>query len=486
MNKIALVACFMALLSAPAVVQAQTIYPDVNSDGEVNIADVNGVISFILQGNTEVPSPNKEFLSAREYGAVGDGVTDDTEALEKLFDAAFRQKKAVFFDQGVYMIRRSLTLRSGMEIYGYKATLKKNAAVTTTLAAAAVKDQTFIDVASAEGFNVGDQFVIADSDGANWCTYGLVTAVEGNRIHFKNIISDMQSNFPGCVRQYPAGYKVSTSFALLRSWASRFACEGVYIHDLTLDGNKRSDEARSWANSCIHMDSYYENGYTGQSGIEYRNAQRNLIARNLVIMNSPHDGISDQSAGGLIVTDCRIENSAMHGVHLGTRFAGALISNNRMTGNGVAGAGVFFCQTVTNVIVDNNLFTFFNHGCSDEEFGTSVKYVTIRNNQFKNITGYVFDFLRATSAVHGGGLQISNNTVEGLKAALFSGDFLDDVIISNNEVKSVKIPPTNLINVVDSKNVIISGNTVPSTVSLEEPVKSTNTTNLVQSGNSWN
>ena len=48
MNKIALVACFMALLSAPAVVQAQTIYPDVNSDGEVNIADVNGVIDVIM------------------------------------------------------------------------------------------------------------------------------------------------------------------------------------------------------------------------------------------------------------------------------------------------------------------------------------------------------------------------------------------------------------------------------------------------------
>ena len=64
---------------------------------------------------------------------MGDGVTDDTQALENLFDAAFRMHKAIFFDPGTYLIRRALTLRTGMEIYGDSATIKKRSAITTSL-----------------------------------------------------------------------------------------------------------------------------------------------------------------------------------------------------------------------------------------------------------------------------------------------------------------------------------------------------------------
>ena len=460
---------------------------DVNGDGNVDVADVATLIQIVLNGESGTAiNPERSFLSAKDFGAVGDGVTDDTEALENLFEAAFDCKKAVFFDPGVYLIRRSLTLRTGMEIYGNNATIKKNPAVTTSLTASVVKDQTYIDVLNASGFKVGDQFFINDASGANYCTYGVITAIEGNRITFTNIISDHQPNFPGCVRAYAAGSKVSTSFALLRSWTARFECDGVFIHDLTLDGNRLSSEPRSWANSCIHLDSYSPGGYTGNTGIEYRTMQRNLIARNLVIKNSPHDGISDQGLGGLIVTDCVIQNAAMHGVHLGTIYANALISNNAMQGNASTGAGVFFCQDVTNVIVDNNWISTFNHGCSDIEFGTCGKYITIRNNTFKNITSNVFDFQKATQSKRGGGLQITDNKIENLKSMLFNGNYLDNVVISKNEVTSVDVAPSCLIKSNSSDAVVIVGNTLPGGTTVSAPVNLTNSTNVVVSSNSWN
>lgn len=476
----------MIAVLSPISANARSFFVDVNCDGEVNIGDVTAIIDFILSGESASPiDMNKSYLSAREFGAVGDGQTDDTDALEELFDAAFMLKKAVFFDPGTYLIRRSLLLRSGMEIYGEDATIKKPTAVTTTLTEPVAKGQTYLDVASSDGFNVGDQFFIADPNGANWCTYGIITAIDGNRISFTNIISDQQSAFPGCIKAYDRGLSVSTSFALLRSWAARFACDGVSIHDLTLDGNRTPSEPKSWANSCLHLDSYYAGGYTGQTGIMYRNVQRNLVASNLTIKNSPHDGISDQSEGGLIVKNCVIENSAMHGVHVGTRFAGGLVMGNRMQGNGSVGAGVFFCQTVTDVIVENNEITAFNHGCSDEEFGTAGKYITIRNNQFKNITNAVFDFLKATSNSHGGGLLISDNKIQGLNTTIFSGTYLDNVIISNNVVSSVAASPSTLIRATNSRNVILSGNTVPSTLNVNQPVTATNTVNLIDDANSW-
>ena len=484
--RLSLIICVIVMMVAPFRAGAQNNRIDLNGDGQVDIGDVTSLIQSILNGSHgPVINPVQGFLSAKTYGAVGDGVTDDTQALESLFEDAYNSHKAVFFEPGTYLIRRSLILRTGMEIYGDNATIMKAPAVTTKLTAAAAKNQTYLDVSDASGFHVGDQFFIEDASGANYCTYGIVTSIEGNRINFTNIISDNQSNFPGCVRAYAAGLKVSTSFALLRSWAARFECDGVYIHDLTLDGNRIASEPKSWANSCIHLDSYYAGGYTGNTGVEYRTVQRNLVAKNLTIKNSPHDAISDQGEGGLIVQDCMIENSAMHGVHLGTIFSNALIYNNIMLGNGTIGSGVFCCQTVTNVIVDSNIIVSFNHGCSDEEYGTSGKFLIVRNNAFHNTRSFVFDFLKANSSSRGGGIQIYNNEISGLKAVMFSGQYLDNVIISNNQVTHIATAPAQLIKINQSNNVIITGNSLPSGVTISQPVNATSTTNLLQNANSW-
>ena len=472
----------------PLHVKAQDWFGDVDLDGNVNIADVTSLIDHLLAKDPYTPfNPYGSYLSAKEYGAIGDGETDDTQALENLFDAAFRMHKAIYFEPGTYLIRRALTLRTGMEIYGDSATIKKREAVTTSLTEAASKHQTYINVASTSGFNEGDMFVIVEPDFANQCTFGIVTSIEGNRINFTNVISDQQSNFPGCIRNYVSGRKVTTAFALLRSWSPRFDCDGVYIHDITLDGNRKSSEPKVWSNSCIHMDAYYPpSGYTGDTGIDYRHIQRNLIVNNVTIKNSPHDGISDQGLGGLHVSNCTIENPAVHGVHMGTRYSGGVITGNKMTGNGTSGAGVFLCQSVVNVIVENNEISKFNHGVSDEEFATCGKFTIVRNNKFKNITSYVFDFLKASSSSRGGGHIITDNSIEGLKAIMFSGKYLDYVTIANNTVSSITTVPTAIISITQSDNVLISGNKLPSGTTVSEPVRSTDTTNLIESSNSWN
>ena len=492
LSGVAFVMCLFSLLLLPQEAGAQDSnfsFADVDGDGNVSVVDLSIVVDCILdRGHHDgVTNPNTGYLSAKEFGAVGDGVTDDTDALERLFEEAFEQKKAAFLDPGTYLIRRSLMLRTGMEIYGQDATITKAKTVVTSLTTAATAGQTFLNVVDASQFAVGDQICIIYPDQANQCTYGIVDSIQQNVIYFTNIISDVQPAFPGCVRAYSSGAKVTNSFALLRSWSTRFDCDGVYIHDLTLDGNRTTSEPKSWANSCIHMDAYYPGGYASTvTGIEFRQPQRNMVLRNLVIKNASHDAISDQGEGGLVVTDCTISNSAMHGVHLGTKYRNALIYNNKISGNGAVGAGVFFCQEVTDVIVDNNEITACNHGVSDEEFASCGKYVIIRNNHFINTTSYAFDFLKATSSNHGGSLQIYDNKIDGLKSVMFSGDYLDNVMISNNEVASVTKVPSKVISAVQSRNVIITGNMLPADVTIATPVVSTDTSNLIDVSNSWN
>ena len=55
----------------------------------------------------------RDFVSVKDYGAVGDGATDDTVAIQ----AALDDNYAVFFPSGVYKVS-SITVRTGKKIYG--------------------------------------------------------------------------------------------------------------------------------------------------------------------------------------------------------------------------------------------------------------------------------------------------------------------------------------------------------------------------------
>ncbi|KAJ7720935.1 exo-beta-1,3-glucanase [Mycena metata] len=58
-----------------------------------------------------------QFVSVRDHGATGDGVTDDTAALKEIF-AAFAGCKIIFFDAGTYIVTSTLTIPAGTQIVG--------------------------------------------------------------------------------------------------------------------------------------------------------------------------------------------------------------------------------------------------------------------------------------------------------------------------------------------------------------------------------
>ena len=494
--KFAFIACIFAFLMHAHPATAQGVYPDVNGDGQANVSDVTSLIHFLLSkggAGNGFDASSRGRISAKDYGAVGDGVVDDTEALERAFAAAAEMHVSLYIPSGTYIIRRPMVLKSGMEIYGdgFSTIIKKKAAVWHKLTKTLVVNTNVVTLDSIDGYEVGDAMYVSESNinitngysAARDCSYGVITSIDtvNKTVTFESSLNHIPGHY-GAINNHPVGCVLSTSYAVFRSW-SKDECIGVYIHDICLDGNRQTNEPMSWCNGCIHFDPY---STTPRLDVWYLSHTYNHIIANCKIINSSYDGISDQGEGGLYVKDCVIKNSAMHGIHMGTIFNNALLSGNTMTGNGLKGAGVFFCQGVTNAIVDNNSISLFNHGCSDEEYGTPGTYNIIRNNTFSGITSYVFDFLKASYNERGGSLLITNNSAAGLRAALFAGTYLDDVVITKNTVTSVSSTPAELIRITNSSDVIVAGNTLPPGVKITTPVKSTNTTNLINTSNSWN
>lgn len=425
-----------------------------------------------------------------DFGAVGNGVTDDTVALENAFEAAFNGDRPVYIPAGTYLIRRPLTLRSGMEIYGAgknNTTIKKKAAVWHNVAAAMSVGDNVATLDSVDGLSVGDGMFILDSatrtQSSRYFTHGVITDIDtnGKKVYFKSLMANTSAAGNGAIKAHAANSVLSTSYAVFRAW-SAYECCNVFIHDLCLDGNRQSNEPKSWCNGCIHFEPY---GGTFQN-VTYSTRSYNHFIVGCRIINASFDAISDQGEGGLYVKDCTIENNAMHGVHGGTTFSGATVEGCDMTGNGSSGAGVFWCQNVTDMVVINNTIANFNHGCSDQEFGSAGKKSVIRGNTFTNIKGAVFDFSQATSGNRGGHLVIAENTVKQLNGQLFNGVYLDNVVLCFNTVESVATTPSTLVTCTNSDNVAVIGNTLPSGVTVSTPISSESSTNIINENNSWN
>lgn len=68
-----------------------------------------------LQESQQLLPPPTSMLDAKQFGAVGDGTTDDAPALQKALDASQQQHRALFVPAGTYLINRTLTVRNTKE-----------------------------------------------------------------------------------------------------------------------------------------------------------------------------------------------------------------------------------------------------------------------------------------------------------------------------------------------------------------------------------
>lgn len=88
---------------------------------------------------TTVETKLREFISVLDFGAVGDGVTDDTAAIQAAIDAAYAsntRSASVFFPptSDFYLYTSDITVKRNVELVGYGTYYQPNLGTTSTTA----------------------------------------------------------------------------------------------------------------------------------------------------------------------------------------------------------------------------------------------------------------------------------------------------------------------------------------------------------------
>ena len=291
-------------------------------------------------------------VSVRELGATGDGVTDDTDAIEAAVAAAREQNGVVFFPVGEYLVSRTIYLYSRMTVTGAQgAILKKIPAITQKFTKPVAKGDTVVYVDDASVYKVNQDFYLFDGNGsgANG-TVGRIVAIDPA----ENKITFTVYGYEGAMNSYKVTkFSVfSNTFPILATNAQVEATDGLVIEGMTFDCQRQPDEPNSYTLAPIQMDAQ-----TGGGG-----DQRNMVIRNNTILNSGSDGISVQSRENITIENNRVYNCAVFGIHVGTTINKMTIRNNYVENCG--SAALFWCYGINEIIVTNNVFKGNQAGCT--------------------------------------------------------------------------------------------------------------------------
>lgn len=176
-----------------------------------------------------------------DYGAVGDGVANDRDAIRSAISAASPGDRILFSAGKTYSTIGVIQVaKSGIDFVGNGATIKRGGSITSLLSSDAVAGATSVEVVDATDFFVGMEFTPVRSGGAyadgEHHARHIVSGISGNTVSFNTLGGS------GLAQSYSAGDTTTNTFDTFQILAS-----DVSFDNFVFDGNRSTnDQYVSW------------------------------------------------------------------------------------------------------------------------------------------------------------------------------------------------------------------------------------------------
>jgi hypothetical protein len=237
----------------------------------------------------------------------------------------------LLLSSGVYKIRKSIVLFSGVTIMGNgesSVVERLDSCIQKPLAASANIGDTEIQVEDTKGFYKGGEITvfINANNGFNSAT-AFITEVKDKSLKLD--------------RSLKKEYLTKSRAGVLNFFPVFTATKGekIRIENLVIDGKMNQ-------NASYHGDFVY-------SAIHFVHVN-NILIDKVTIRRFPGDGFSIQGGSNASVINCLAEYNLGNGFHPGTTLTGSTWSQNTSRFNG--GDGLYFCFNVRYATVSGNHF----------------------------------------------------------------------------------------------------------------------------------
>jgi hypothetical protein len=356
-----------------------------------------------------------DVVNVKDFGAVGDGVTDDTAAIQAFFNS-FTNGGVGFIPEGTYKISSPLTLTinpGGFAIEGAGANATIFAAAAAFSSTSPVL--TIVTAGTPTGFSLG-KFAVQNSSSSS------LTGIRfGNESSSANVIVGYQ--FSNVHDIYCNGFQTlfdivhcrQVSFNRIAGWNPSFATSNTCL-TIRQNGKFTSDlrfedcqfvSSKNTGNSCVSIISNVGpysplTGNCSIGGIKFRSCDFYAGEKSISISASNSSWVTDL----WFVDGCQIDQEVVNGVYVESNGASTLIQNLNFSGmyiNKATSPQMIFVGTS-----GGQLKTVFISGCSFQQgtstgisvIGSECKDFHVWENTFidqDNVTGTCIEFNDAES-----------------------------------------------------------------------------------------
>lgn len=375
-------------------------------------------------------------VDVKNFGALGDGVTDDTVAIQNALKT-LKEGGTLFFPNGVYVINGegdSDQARININVNNVNV-IGNNATILN-------KVQRGISTFSISSMNV--KLDNLKFDGNNTST---------NQIHIKNTAKNIKiNNCEVCNSNQISGETVVASGIMISCGAENITINDCYIHDIVAnetkvargiygalyDSNGKTNMKNITINNCVIESIYPKEDADGIQIQTNSTDDTELVISNCRFIKCSKRGIKIQ-CNGAIATNNIIE--LMDGMYSGISIYGnnVNVSNNKIN-NGDSGIGIECGSEIIdvskNIIISNNIIKMNNTN------NIGIYLTSTESKPFKNVSinSNIITNMKDGIYIKGYGelLQINNNTIDTCaRYGIFNTYKLNIVNINSNILKSI-------------------------------------------------